>query len=82
MKTSQRIQDMIYILTNLTDCNFKLSGIEYKFISSSSHRTMRTVRGIDIKFDDCQLEAITTGRPMDLDVFAYYNKQCFLLKYE
>lgn len=85
MKTSDNktITSMFHILDNLTECGFNIIGIEYLYVSCSSHKLFRNIRGVDLKYDVCQMESQMKGiRTAKLDVYAYYNNLCFLLKVE
>lgn len=81
-RNQKMIAGMIYILTNLAELGFSITGIEYKFISCSSHKTIRSLRGIELKYDSGQMEAQMKGARVKLDTFAYYDNLCFQLKYE
>ena len=73
------LKDLTHVVNTLIEGNYKFKGIEYLYISCSSHVLITRFRGIDIKMDSAHLECHGKGIKTKLDVFAYYNNKCYQL---
>lgn len=77
--SKNNLKDLAKVIEILSEGNYNFVGIEYKYISCSSHVLSHQFRGVEIKFDRGQMEAISQGKIKKIDVFAYYNNKCYQL---
>lgn len=73
------LKDLTHVVNTLIEGNYKFKGIQYLYISCSSHVLITRFRGIDIKMDSHALACQCQGIKTKLDVFAYYNDKCYQL---
>ena len=75
----EQLQDLAKVVNILIEGGYEFSGIEYKYISCSSHVLSHQFRGVEIKYDGNQMEQLSKGKLQKMDIFAYYNNKCFQL---
>lgn len=79
MANKEQLQDLAKVVNILIEGGYEFSGIEYKYISCSSHVLAHQFRGVKIKYDRNQMEHLSKGKLQKMDIFAYYNNKCFQL---
>ena len=70
-------KDLATVIGILSEGNYKLRGLVYKYISCSGHVKSHQFRGVEIYYDRTQIEAVSKGADIKLDIFAYYNNKCY-----
>lgn len=79
----ERLKDLTHIVNTLIEGGYIFTGIQYKCISCSAHRTIVTkFRGIEIRVDSTQLECQCKGIKVKMETFAYYNNKCYQLLFD
>ncbi len=75
----EQLQDLANVVNILIEGGYEFSGIEYKYVSCSGHVLSHKFRGVEIKYDRSQMEQLSKGKTIKMDIFAYYNNKCFQL---
>lgn len=76
---NDQLQDLSKVVSILSEGNYEFSGIKYEYISCSGHVLAHQFRGVEIKYDRNQMEALSKGQNIKLDFYAYYNNKCYRL---
>ena len=76
---TEQLKDLTAVVNILIEGHYEFTGIQYLYISCSDHVLSHQFRGVEIKYSRCQMEAISKGANIKLDIFAYYNNKCFIL---